>query len=120
MAVDDRLAELNPKTRTCVVLGGRSFLGRSLVLKLLDLGKWIVRIADSAQSLQLDPSESDSVLSHAISKGRASYHCVDVRDISLIFKGILRELHEFILRECYDEEMRGKSEVPSLGATRGF
>ncbi|KAH7521373.1 3beta-hydroxysteroid-dehydrogenase/decarboxylase [Ziziphus jujuba] len=88
MEVDDRLAELNPKTRTCVVLGGRGFLGRSLVLKLLELGKWIVRIADSAQSLQLDPSESDSSLSHAISKGRASYHCVDVRNRSLILKAV--------------------------------
>lgn len=94
--VDDRLAELNPKTRTCVVLGGRGFLGRSLVLRLLKLGKWIVRVADSAHSLQLDPYECDSVLSDAMSSDRASYHHVDVGDKSLVFKGIFLELHEFV------------------------
>ncbi|KAJ7980676.1 Reticulon-like protein [Quillaja saponaria] len=78
MAVDDRFTELNP--RTCVFLGGRGFLGRSLVLRLLKLGKYIVRIADSIQSIQLDPSERDSFLSHAISSGRASYFHVDIRD----------------------------------------
>ncbi|TQD94183.1 hypothetical protein C1H46_020231 [Malus baccata] len=36
--------------RTCVVLGG--FLGRSLVLRLLNIGKQIVRIADSTQYLR--------------------------------------------------------------------
>ncbi|EXB23118.1 3beta-hydroxysteroid-dehydrogenase/decarboxylase isoform 3 [Morus notabilis] len=85
---DDRLAELNPKTRTCVVLGGRGFLGRSLVLRLLKLGKWIVRVADSAQSLELDRTERDSLLSHAIASGRASYHYVDVRDMSLVIKAV--------------------------------
>ncbi|KAJ7947482.1 Reticulon-like protein [Quillaja saponaria] len=86
MAVDDRFAELNP--RTCVVLGGRGFLGRSLVLRLLKLGKYIVRIADSTQSFELDPSERESLLSHAISSGRASYFNVDVRDKTQIVKAI--------------------------------
>ncbi|XP_062107862.1 3beta-hydroxysteroid-dehydrogenase/decarboxylase [Humulus lupulus] len=85
---DDRLAELNPKTRTCVVIGGRGFIGRSLVLSLLKLGKWFVRIADSAHSLHLDPSEHDSLLSHAIASGRASYHHIDVRDNSLVLKAV--------------------------------
>ena len=58
MMVDD-FTELNPNT--CVVLGGRGFLGRSLVLKLLTLGRWIVRIADSAPSLQLDHFDRDSI-----------------------------------------------------------
>lgn len=89
MAVDDRLAELNPKTRTCVVLGGGGFLGRSLVLRLLKLGKWIVRVADSAHFLRLDPSsECDSVLSDAISSGRLSYYHVDVRHKSSVCGGI--------------------------------
>ncbi|KAM1989962.1 hypothetical protein ACFX15_031262 [Malus domestica] len=88
MAMDDRLAELNPKPRTCVVLGGRGFLGRSLVLRLLNIGKWIVRVADSTQSLQLDPSERDSLLSQALSSGRASLHGVDVRDTSQIIAAI--------------------------------
>ncbi|GMY32571.1 3beta-hydroxysteroid-dehydrogenase/ decarboxylase isoform 3 [Fagus crenata] len=85
--MDERFAEMNPKT--CVVLGGRSFLGKSLVLRLLKLGKWIVRVADSAHSLQLDSSsEADSLLSQAISSDRASYHHVDVRDFSQIVHAI--------------------------------
>ncbi|KAL2328870.1 hypothetical protein Fmac_022297 [Flemingia macrophylla] len=76
MALDDRFAEFNPKT--CVVLGGRGFLGRSLVLRLLQLGNWIVRVADSAQSLQLHDSES--LLAQALSSARASYFRIDLRD----------------------------------------
>ncbi|KAL0729501.1 hypothetical protein Bca4012_025594 [Brassica carinata] len=61
---------------TCVVLNGRGFVGRSLVSRLLRLGNWTVRVADSFQTLNLD--ESDSVLLDALSSGRASYHCVDL------------------------------------------
>ncbi|RXH78841.1 hypothetical protein DVH24_002359, partial [Malus domestica] len=75
---------LSPKPRTCVVLGGRGFLGRLLVLRLLNLGKWIVRVADSTQSLHLDPSERDPLLSQALSSGRASLHGIDVRNTSQI------------------------------------
>ncbi|KAA8527274.1 hypothetical protein F0562_034629 [Nyssa sinensis] len=74
--------------RTCVVLGGRGFVGRSLVLRLLKLGNWIVRIADSAVSLQLDPSEYNSLLSEALSTGRALYFHVDVRNKPQIIKAI--------------------------------
>eukprot|EP00256_Glycine_max_P041193 XP_006590931.1 3beta-hydroxysteroid-dehydrogenase/decarboxylase isoform X2 [Glycine max] len=80
--VDDRFADLNPKT--CVVLGGRGFLGRSLVLRLLKLGNWIVRVADSAQSLQLHHSES--LLEQALSSSRASYFHVDLLDKRSIVK----------------------------------
>lgn len=86
MEVDDRYVELN--TKTCVVLGGRGFLGRSLVLRLLKLGKWNVRIADSAESLELDPSEHDSLLSDALIAGRASYFHVDVRNKDQIVAGL--------------------------------
>ncbi|CAN8286654.1 unnamed protein product [Cochlearia groenlandica] len=72
--------------RTCVVLGGLGFIGRSLVSRLLRLGNWTVRIADSAKSLRLD--ESDSVLEEALSSGLASYHCVDVRDKPQIVNAI--------------------------------
>ncbi|VFQ75536.1 unnamed protein product [Cuscuta campestris] len=76
--------------KTCVVLGGRGFVGRSLVGRLLRLGNWIVRVADSAASLELDPSqfEADSLLSQALASGRASYHRVDVRDKSQIIKAL--------------------------------
>ncbi|KAM7277847.1 hypothetical protein ACFE04_004981 [Oxalis oulophora] len=73
--------------RTCVVLGGRGFLGKSLVFRLLKLGHWIVRVADSAHSFQLDTSDDrDSVLSQAVNDGRAFYRHVDVRDKSQIVK----------------------------------
>ncbi|KAL6342421.1 hypothetical protein AAG906_009094 [Vitis piasezkii] len=81
MAIDENL-------KTCVVFGGRGFIGRFLVLRLLKLGKWIVRVADSAQSLQLDPTEDRSVLSEAISSGRASCCAVDVRDKAQVRKAI--------------------------------
>jgi hypothetical protein len=97
--MDERFAEMNPKT--CVVLGGRSFLGKSLVLRLLKLGKWIVRVADSAHSLQLDSSsEADSRLSQAISSDRASYHHVDVRDFSQIVHGMYVCLYYRYLHFC--------------------
>lgn len=84
MAIDD------DQSKICVVLGGRSFIGRCLVVRLLTLGNWIVRVADSAQSLQLDPSESkyDSPLNRALSTGRASYAHVDVRHKSTIINAI--------------------------------
>ncbi|KAI8002372.1 3beta-hydroxysteroid-dehydrogenase/decarboxylase isoform 3 [Camellia lanceoleosa] len=74
--------------RTCVVIGGRGFIGRSLVLRLLKLDDRIVRIADSAQSLQLDPSETNSLLPQALSTGRASYFHVDVRNKPQIINAI--------------------------------
>ncbi|KAH1095943.1 hypothetical protein J1N35_012864 [Gossypium stocksii] len=76
------------ETRTCVVLGGRGFIGRTLVSRLLRLGGWIVRVADSSShSLMLDTSSgSDSLLSDAISSGQASFCHVDVLDTSQIVK----------------------------------
>lgn len=85
---------------TCVVIGGRGFVGRWLVLRLLKLRKWIVRVADSPQSLQLDPSSHlDSALSEAISSGRASYHCIDVRHLPQIVGSNLLSL-EFSFVWC--------------------
>lgn len=81
--MDDRFTDSNPKT-TCVVLGGNGFVGRSLVLKLLKLGNWIVRVADSAYSLQLHHSES--LLAEALSSSRASYFHLDLRDKRQIVK----------------------------------
>lgn len=77
------------ETRTCVVLGGRGFIGRTLVNRLLRFGGWIVRVADSSShSLLLDTSSgSDFLLSDAISSGQASFCHVDVLDTSQIVKG---------------------------------
>ncbi|KAK8571515.1 hypothetical protein V6N12_027601 [Hibiscus sabdariffa] len=76
------------ETRTCVVLGGRGFSGRALVNRLLRLGGWIVRVADSSShSLLLDTSSaSDSLLADAISSGQASFCHVDVLDTSQIIE----------------------------------
>ncbi|OIT02243.1 PREDICTED: 3beta-hydroxysteroid-dehydrogenase/decarboxylase isoform X2 [Nicotiana attenuata] len=80
------VAEGGKELETCVVLGGRGFVGKCLVDRLLRVGNWIVRIADSLPSLQLEPSES--LLSHALSSGRASYFHVDVLHKSHIIPAI--------------------------------
>ncbi|XP_068661851.1 3beta-hydroxysteroid-dehydrogenase/decarboxylase isoform X2 [Aristolochia californica] len=86
MAIDDAAPDLI--TKTCTVLGGRTFVGRSLVSRLLQLGNWIVRIADSAPSLRLESGEENSILSDAIISGRASFVQVDVREKRQIFQAI--------------------------------
>lgn len=77
-------------SKTCVVLGGRGFIGRALVERLLGLGNWNVRVADSYKTPELKPSESR--LSDAIASGRAAYFHVDVRDKSQIVEGTHSEL----------------------------
>ncbi|KAL2485376.1 3beta-hydroxysteroid-dehydrogenase/decarboxylase [Abeliophyllum distichum] len=72
--------------KSCVVLGGRGFIGRSLVERLLKLGNWIVRVADSTPSPQLLPSES--LLSQAFSSDRASYFHVDALNKTQISEAI--------------------------------
>ncbi|CAI9778216.1 unnamed protein product [Fraxinus pennsylvanica] len=72
--------------KKCVVIGGRRFIGRSLVERLLKLGNWIVRVADSNPSPQILPSES--ILSRAFSSGRASYFHVDPLNKPQIIKAI--------------------------------
>lgn len=81
---------VDPHSKTCLVLGGRSFAGRCLVVRLLKLGNWIVRVAGSAHSLQFDPSDYDYdlPLNRAISTGRASYFHVDVRNKKSIINAI--------------------------------
>ncbi|KAJ8527555.1 hypothetical protein K7X08_015006 [Anisodus acutangulus] len=71
---------------TCVVFGGRGLIGKALVDRLLGVGNWIVRIADSFPTLQLEPHES--FLSHALSSGRASYFHVDLSHKSNIIPAI--------------------------------
>ena len=72
--------------RTCVVLGGRTVIGKALVSRLLSLDHWVVRVADSAQQLDLD--DGDSLLSKSISNGRASYFAVDLRNTDRLIQGI--------------------------------
>ncbi|XP_077227770.1 3-beta hydroxysteroid dehydrogenase/isomerase family protein isoform X2 [Tasmannia lanceolata] len=86
MEIDEDSQEQNP--RICVVLGGRSFVGRFLVLSLLKSENWIVRISDSASSLILDSHEHNSILSESLLTGQASYFQVDIRVESQITAAI--------------------------------
>ncbi|KAK9068067.1 hypothetical protein SSX86_012178 [Deinandra increscens subsp. villosa] len=83
------MAMVDDQSKTCLVLGGLSFVGRCLVARLLKLGNWIVRVADSAHSPQLDPDHNyDLHLNRALSTGRASYFHVDVRNKKSIINAI--------------------------------
>eukprot|EP01018_Ginkgo_biloba_P015074 Gb_04517 [translate_table: standard] len=70
----------------CVVTGGRGFAARHLVCKLLQSGRWIVRIADLAHSISLDYEEESSILGEALKSGRAVYFGADLRDKSQLLK----------------------------------
>ncbi len=66
--------------QVCAVTGGRGFAARHLVLKLLEEGRFVVRILDLAPELTLSPEEQDGPLSRALAAGRAHYKCADLRD----------------------------------------
>nr|XP_043628607.1 3beta-hydroxysteroid-dehydrogenase/decarboxylase-like [Erigeron canadensis] len=70
------------QSKTCVVIGGRSFVGKCLVSRLLKLGNWIVRVADSTHS---DHNNRDS---DALSTGRVFYFDVDLRNKNSIINAI--------------------------------
>eukprot|EP01018_Ginkgo_biloba_P025593 Gb_29102 [translate_table: standard] len=74
------------ETRCCVVTGGRGFAARHLVVKLIESGQWIVRIADLAPAIKLDEAEENGTLGQALSSGRAVYYCADLRDKSQVVK----------------------------------
>ncbi|KAJ6805439.1 putative 3beta-hydroxysteroid-dehydrogenase/decarboxylase isoform 1 [Iris pallida] len=66
--------------RWCVVTGGRGFAARHLVEMLVRSGEWLVRIADLAQSLSLDPLEEEGDVGRALRSGRAAYVSADLRN----------------------------------------
>ncbi|KAL6582154.1 hypothetical protein OROMI_006168 [Orobanche minor] len=78
--------DLDRTINTCAVLGGRGFIGRHLVERLLRLGNWIVRVVDAAKSPELQLSES--LIADAFCSGRARYFQVDLRDESRIVEAI--------------------------------
>ncbi|PWA81927.1 3-beta hydroxysteroid dehydrogenase/isomerase family protein [Artemisia annua] len=80
----------NDQLESCIVINGRSFVGKHLVVRLLKLGHWIVRVAgvDHSLNLDLDDYEFDLPLNRAVSTGRAEYVCVDVRDTNSIVNAI--------------------------------
>lgn len=66
--------------QVCLVTGGRGFLARHLVLRLIDEDRWIVRIADLAPAPALSAEEEEGPLGRAIRTGTAEYVPLDVRD----------------------------------------
>ncbi|EFJ09661.1 hypothetical protein SELMODRAFT_129445 [Selaginella moellendorffii] len=71
-----------------VVTGGRGFLGRHLVHKLLESGKWeVVRIMDLAAGLAVDADE-EKALSAALESGRAQYAGVDLRNLPQVIQAL--------------------------------
>ncbi|XP_071730862.1 3beta-hydroxysteroid-dehydrogenase/decarboxylase-like [Rutidosis leptorrhynchoides] len=68
------MALVDDHSKTCVVIGGTSFVGKCLVARLLKLGNWIVRVADSTRLHLSDHNH------HPLSTDRASYFIIDVRN----------------------------------------
>ncbi|KAL9233186.1 hypothetical protein vseg_008215 [Gypsophila vaccaria] len=66
-----------PPPSTCVVIGGNGFIGKCLVSRLLQLGNWIVRVADSSP-----------IISDDVSVDRVSYFSVDIRDVSQLRRAV--------------------------------
>eukprot|EP00249_Psilotum_nudum_P021003 c27929_g2_i1 orf=1-222(-) len=63
----------------CVVTGGRGFVARHLVIKLIDSGKWTVRIMDLAPEIDLEDDERSGLLGEALASGKAHYASADLR-----------------------------------------
>lgn len=75
-----------PPQQVAVITGGRGFVARYLVRKLLEQGSWAVRILDLPPALLLDDDETFDALGSAVQTGRASYMSVDIRDAAAVLK----------------------------------
>lgn len=84
--------ESSDAERWCVVTGGRGFAARHLVEMLVRYEMFLVRIADLAPAIQLDPQEQSGVLGEAMRSGRVQYVSADLRDKSQVVKGNLARL----------------------------
>uniref|UniRef100_M4CU70 3-beta hydroxysteroid dehydrogenase/isomerase domain-containing protein n=1 Tax=Brassica campestris TaxID=3711 RepID=M4CU70_BRACM len=78
--------ESSDAERWCVVTGGRGFAARHLVEMLVRYEMFLVRIADLAPAIQLDPQEQSGVLGEAMRSGRVQYVSADLRDKSQVVK----------------------------------
>jgi nucleoside-diphosphate-sugar epimerase len=64
----------------CVVTGGRGFLAKCVVQKLLEEGRFVVRIVDLAPNISLTTEEFTGELGHGLETGRVQYAQCDIRD----------------------------------------
>lgn len=64
----------------CVVTGGRGFLAKVVVQKLLEEGRFVVRIVDLAPSMTLTDEELMGDLGHGVQMGRVQYVSCDIRN----------------------------------------
>ncbi|XP_068328783.1 3beta-hydroxysteroid-dehydrogenase/decarboxylase-like isoform X2 [Pyrus communis] len=72
----------------CVVTGGRGFAARHLVQMLIRYDLFRVRIADLGSTVDLEPSEENSILAEALSTGRAQYVSLDLRSKSQVLQAL--------------------------------
>eukprot|EP00245_Coleochaete_scutata_P012197 TRINITY_DN4703_c0_g1_i2.p1 TRINITY_DN4703_c0_g1~~TRINITY_DN4703_c0_g1_i2.p1 ORF type:complete len:564 (-),score=109.67 TRINITY_DN4703_c0_g1_i2:286-1977(-) len=77
--------------QTFLVTGGRGFLGRYVVNKLLEKGGVKVKIVDIAPELMLDEQESSGLLGRMLYEKEAEYISADVRSsaqLIRVFQGV--------------------------------
>ena len=64
----------------CVVTGGRGFLAKCVVQKLLEEGRFVVRILDLAPNISLTAEEFTGELGQGLEAGRVQYVSCDIRN----------------------------------------
>eukprot|EP00271_Cylindrocystis_brebissonii_P019373 TRINITY_DN5864_c0_g1_i1.p1 TRINITY_DN5864_c0_g1~~TRINITY_DN5864_c0_g1_i1.p1 ORF type:complete len:580 (+),score=82.47 TRINITY_DN5864_c0_g1_i1:77-1816(+) len=74
----------SPDKESCLVIGGRGFLGRHLVKTLLEKDEYRVRIFDVSPTLSFSEDELEGPLPTALQEGRAEYICGNVTDLSAV------------------------------------
>ncbi|KAG0571474.1 hypothetical protein KC19_VG014300 [Ceratodon purpureus] len=65
-------------SEVCVVTGGRGFLAKTVVQKLLEEGRFVVRIVDLASNMSLTDEELTGELGHGLGTGRVQYMSCDI------------------------------------------
>lgn len=80
MVVSQRPSAMGEASEICVVTGGRGFLAKCVVQKLLEEGRFVVRIVDLAPNISLSPEEFTGELGHGLETGRVQYVSCDIRN----------------------------------------
>eukprot|EP00897_Mesotaenium_endlicherianum_P009069 jgi/Mesen1/8190/ME000044S07461 len=94
--------------KICAVTGGRGFVARHLVSKLLEKGGWTVRILDLAPDARLTDAERDGPLGAALASGRAKYMRCDIREMDQLvqaFEGASVVFHVAAATEVHRDQL---------------